>query len=161
MPDTNHFEPTHAPRKFRDALGRFATGVTVITAQTDDGPIGMTANSFASLSLDPALILWSPAKASTRHDHFLQAEAFNVHILSASPRALSDAFAQDMYGFAGLNATPNALGVPILEGCIAVFECRKYAAHHAGDHTIIIGEVMKFSAYEGRPLIFLDGNFET
>lgn len=153
------FSPKDDPRAFRNALGRYATGVTIITAREDGVPIGITANSFASLSLDPPLILWSPAKASARHDAFLAADAFNVHVLAANQRHVAEAFSKSKLGFDGLDMTSNAANVPLIGGSIAVFECIKHAAHDGGDHTLIIGEVIKAARKDGAPLVFVDGTF--
>ena len=95
-------EMKHDHSDLRATLGRYATGVTVITAMHGEHPVGITVNSFASLSLDPALILWSPAKSSTRHQVFVDADAFNVHILSIEQKSVCDAFTKDMHGFDGL-----------------------------------------------------------
>ena len=160
-PDMERFDPVENSLAFRAALGRFATGVTIVTALGNKGPIGIAANSFSSLSLDPALILWSASKTSTRHDVFVEADAFNVHVLGANQQAICDTFTRDKYGFADLAAEPNASGVPVLAGCLAVFECRQYAIHSAGDHTLIVGEVLKFRKSDGEPLIFQNGNFRS
>lgn len=153
------FSPKHNARAFRTALGRYATGVTIITAREDGVPIGITANSFTSLSLDPPLILWSPAKASARYNAFLAAEAFNVHVLAGDQRHIAEAFSKSKHGFDGLDMTLNAAGVPLIGGSIAVFECIKHAAHDGGDHTLIIGEVIEAAHKDGAPLVFVDGTF--
>lgn len=155
------FNPEDDPKAFRAALSCFATGVTVITALENGIPIGITANSFASLSLDPALVLWSPAKSSGRHDAFVAADAFNVHILAEDQKAICDAFIRDRHGFTGLAQSPNAAGIPVLDGCLAVFECRKHILHDAGDHTLILGQVMQAFACAGAPLLFFNGQFQT
>jgi len=153
------FRPNDDARAFRTALGRYATGVTVVTAPSPDGPIGITANSFASVSIDPALVLWSPAKASARHDAFVDAEHFNIHVLAAEQEHVCAAFVRRKFGFEGLGWDLTERGVARLHDCLAVFECRRVATHDAGDHTIVIGEVD--TAYErpGRPLIFANGAF--
>ncbi|TNF11752.1 MAG: flavin reductase [Rhodobacteraceae bacterium] len=150
-------------RRLRNALGRFATGVTVITAcECDDhlGPVGMTVNSFASVSLDPPLILWSAARSSIRHAHFTKTPAFAVHVLRHDQEYLAHRFTRRGTGFSGLDYTQNEAGVPLLADPLARFECVTEARHDGGDHTIIIGRVTRFeSAAEGTPLIFSGGQF--
>lgn len=150
------------PRQFRDALGRFATGVTVITTCEADGaaPVGITANSFASVSLDPALVLWSAARSSMRHRHFSVAQAFAVHVLGFGQQSLAQRFTGKGEGFAGLDHRQNAEGVPVFDDVLARFECRTEATHEGGDHTIIIGRVIRFAlCREGEPLVFAGGRY--
>lgn len=153
------FIPTDNPREFRNALGRFATGVTIVSALEEGVPIGMTANSFTSLSLSPPLILWSPAKNSTRHDAFVAADNFNVHILSSDQENIATAFSRSKHGYDGLDTALNIAGVPIIADCLSVFECEKYAHHDAGDHTIVVGRVVRAHYETGVPLVYLDGQF--
>lgn len=150
-PDTVH--------DFRSALSRFATGVTVVTCMSERGPLGMTVNSFASVSLDPPLVLWSPAKSSSRHETFLGAEHFVVHILGEEQRDTCMQFTKDGLDFNGLDLIQGEGGAPLISGCLAHFECSKYAAHDAGDHTIIVGRVEAAAAKDGRPLVFSSGSF--
>ena len=145
--------------QLRRALGRFATGVTVVTCQGASGPIGITANSFASVSLDPPLVLWSPAKASRRHLAFSKATHFAIHILEAGQEALCHSFARPGDGFKNLEWQAGAQNVPLFPGCLARFECSLYAQHDAGDHTIIIGHVDRFEKNEGKPLVFSQGAY--
>lgn len=146
-------------RDFRDALGRFATGVTLVTTRTAHGPIGIVANSFASVSLDPALVLWSPAKSSRRHDPFVEAESFAIHVLGAGQAHIAKAFVTNGNAFEGIAARNLAAGVPLVEDCPAVFECRRFATHDAGDHTIILGEVIAAETNHGEPLVFARGAY--
>ncbi|SFN33872.1 NADH-FMN oxidoreductase RutF, flavin reductase (DIM6/NTAB) family [Thioclava dalianensis] len=150
-------------RAMRDALGRFATGVAVITAYEHsdaDRPVGITVNSFASVSLSPALILWSAARSSLRHAHFTQAPAFAVHVLRHDQEALARRFTRNGDGFSGLDYRINAQGVPVFDDTLARFECLREARHDGGDHTIIIGRVERFStAQAGEPLVFAHGQF--
>lgn len=155
------FQPSSDLQAFRRALGRFGTGVTVITALEHGTPIGITANSFSSLSLDPPLVLWSPAKSSARHDAFVAADAFNVHILANSQKPICEAFVRNKHGFTGVAHTINADGIPVLSDCLAVFECRTAALHEGGDHTLVIGRVEEYSSMEGSPLLFLNGQYHT
>ena len=161
MTTESRFAPSTDTKKFRIALGRFATGITVITTITPQGPIGITANSFASISLEPALVMWSPAKASSRHDIFVAADAFAVHVLSSDQKAVCDAFIRRKDAFEEIAYTPNQDGVPLIAGCLAVFECRRSTTYSAGDHTIILGEV--YAAFEraGDSLIFSNGEFSS
>lgn len=148
-PDTVH--------DFRAALGRFATGVTVVTCMSDRGPLGMTVNSFASVSLDPPLVLWSPAKSSSRHAAFVTAEHFVVHVLGVEQQEICRQFARDGLNFEGLTVTECAGGAPLIEGCLAHFECSRHATHDAGDHTIVVGRVEAAAAKDGQPLVFAVG----
>lgn len=154
------FEPgPETQRAFRDALGRFATGVTIVTTQTPDGPIVITANSFASLSLDPPLVLWSPAKSSGRYPFFVAAQHFAIHILSSEQEAICRGFARsgDSFDLAEWQRSPE--GVPLIEDCVARFECEKVAEHDGGDHTILIGKVHRVATLPGDPLIFCGGRY--
>jgi flavin reductase (DIM6/NTAB) family NADH-FMN oxidoreductase RutF len=146
-------------RALRDALGRFATGVTVVTIATAGDPMGITANSFASVSLDPPLVLWSPAKSSSRFAYFAEAPFFAIHILPADQAELSARFARGGLGFDGLNITLNEAGVPLLPGTLARFECAHHAAHEGGDHRIVVGRVYRVTTGEGEPLLFNCGGF--
>lgn len=150
-PDTVH--------DFRSALSRFATGVTVVTCQSDRGPLGMTVNSFTSVSLDPPLVLWSPARSSSRHDAFVSAERFVIHILGADQTDTCFQFTKDGLNFEGLGLTTCEGGAPLIEGCLAHFECSRHATHEAGDHTIIVGKVEAAAAKDGEPLVFAGGAF--
>jgi flavin reductase (DIM6/NTAB) family NADH-FMN oxidoreductase RutF len=146
-------------RMFRDALGRFATGVTAITIMGPDGPLGFTANSFSSLSLDPPLVLWSLAKSSRRYGHFAAAEVFSIHVLGQDQADWPRRFSRGGEGFAGLDWVLSDEGVPILPGVLARFDCRRHAIHEGGDHQIIIGQVLRLALEEGAPLVFAKGRF--
>lgn len=146
-------------RAYRNALGTFTTGVTVVTAMTTDGPVGMTVNSFASVSLDPPLVLWSPAKSSSRYGAFTGARHFAIHVLGADQDYLSAAFTRGGNGFDGIDVRVNDEGVPVLPGTLARFECAEQAQHDAGDHTIIIGKVLRVAHRQGEPLCFSGGRF--
>ncbi|MEP4338571.1 MAG: flavin reductase family protein [Roseobacter sp.] len=154
------FAPTTGThRQFRDALGRFASGVTIVTAQTDTGFIGMTANSFTSLSMDPPLVLWSPAKASNRFQFFANATHFAIHVLGQDQEHIAMGFAKSGTAFDGLDVEINAQGVPMLNDCLARFECETHQIHDAGDHAIVVGCVQSAAVREGEPLIFSQGRF--
>ncbi|MEM8802304.1 MAG: flavin reductase family protein [Pseudomonadota bacterium] len=155
------FRPeTTDPKAFRNALGRYATGVTVITCATPEGPVGITVNSFASVSLDPPLVLWSPAKGSKRCEIFVNAEHFAIHVLGESQKGLCDTFAAvGGRDFSAVEWQPGAHGVPLLKQCLACFECERYAVHPGGDHEIILGKVTKATVGEGAPLVFVKGGY--
>ncbi|MEQ5871538.1 flavin reductase family protein [Sagittula sp. NFXS13] len=156
------FDPADAdPRAFRDALGRFATGVCVVTCATPDGPLGITANSFASVSLDPPLVLWSPAKQSFRHPMFVQAKRFAIHVMGMDQEAICNGFTKSGDAFDHCDLTYDAHGTPLIENCLSRFECTQEAAHDAGDHTIIVGHVTRVgirpAGQPSAPLLFHAG----
>lgn len=156
----NGLEPGAATqRALRDAFGRFATGVTLVTTRGPSGPVGITANSFASVSLEPALLLWSPAKSSRRFGIFHAAEAFAVHVLGAHQMDLCRRFATVGDDWLDLDYEVNAAGVPLLPGCPARFECRTEARHDAGDHVLIVGRIERFLSGDGAPLVFSAGRY--
>lgn len=155
-----HFVPgPERKREFRDALGRFATGVTIVTTATQDGPMGITANSFASVSLDPPIVLWSIARSSKRFDAFAGCENFAVHVLGADQLDLGRRFARSGEAFEGLPVSTNAAGVPLLSNCLSRFECVRIAAHEGGDHMIMLGRVTNAMLTEGEPLLFAGGEY--
>ena len=159
MTETSFIPGPDTARDFRDALGCFGTGVTVVTALQDGQPVGITANSFASLSLDPALVLWAPAKASRRHAAFTEAEHFVIHIMGEDQHDLARHFAQTGDGFEAFDWTPSPEGVPVLAGCLARFDCVRAALHDGGDHTIVVGRVIRAAYRPGRGLIFKRGQY--
>jgi len=150
-------------RRLRDALGTFPTGVSIITTVNKDGePQGLTCNSFASLSLDPPLILWSLRSSSGSLDTFRQAAHFVVNILAEGQQALSNQFATAAAGdrFVGVPYESGTLGGPVLEGCVASLECKVHAEHEAGDHILFIGEVVQISHEHQKPsLAFYRGRY--
>ena len=142
-------------RQLRDGLGKFATGVTVVTCAGPAGLCGITANSFSSVSLDPPLVLWNIAKVSRAMTTFLEARHFAINVLSEQQEALSVHFAQaDRPGFTGIDYELSDNGVPLLQSTLACFECRTHEIHDCGDHHIIVGEVENFRFQDGRPLVF-------
>ena len=145
--------------EFRSALRKYVTGITIVTCNSKNGPIGITANSFSSLSLSPPLVLWAPAKASKRHDTFLEAEKFIVHIASEHQVELCKSFSKSANGDSELIWTYNDEGDAFIENCSARFECLKYNHFDGGDHSIILGEVKKIETTNLKPLIYLDGNY--
>lgn len=150
--------PEHAG-ELRAALGRFATGVTVVTTGTDQGPIGMTANSFTSVSLNPPLVLWCPALVSERHDAFAGASHFAIHILAADQRPLSEAFAREAQPFHLCDWVEGPHEMPLIQGCCARLECATETVTLAGDHSIVLGRVTRVTTEPGVPLAFLGGQY--
>lgn len=148
-------------REFRNALGSFATGVTIVTTCDGEGrDVGLTANSFNSVSLDPPMVLWSLAKTSTSLDVFSNAPHFAVHILAADQEHLSNRFAKKgIDKFAGLPLRRNAAGVPLLGGCTALFQCRTAYRYEGGDHVIFVGEVTAIEHLDKPPLVFHGGRY--
>ncbi|MCH2191645.1 MAG: flavin reductase family protein [Gammaproteobacteria bacterium] len=152
-------------RSLRDAFGQFATGVTVVTTVDERGnPIGLTANSFASVSLDPALVSWCVDKSSTRFKEFAEAEFYTISVLTDEQKDLSNLFASrswddtvfdDVEWQAGLNQ------VPQLPGCMARFHCKTEHVYEGGDHLIIVGSVLEYETDEGSPLLFVQGDYQT
>lgn len=150
-------------RALRNTFGNFATGVTLITTVGEDGkPIGMTANSFSSVSLDPPLVLWCIDKGSDRLSIFEAARHFTINVLAASHQELSGRFAKKGQPYMdGVEYATWETGCPIIPDAVAIFECDKMASHDAGDHIIYIGYVRKFAAPEnaGKPLVFHKGGY--
>ena len=147
--------------KLRNAFGHFATGVTIITTRTPTGdPVGMTVNSFASLSLDPPLVLWSLARTSVNFDVFQVETHFTVHVLGTEQSPLARQFAtKDIDRFLDVTTTPCASGVPRLDEYHACFECETHARYDGGDHSIIIGRILDVDERPGDPLLFYRGRF--
>ncbi|WP_425592875.1 flavin reductase family protein [Epibacterium ulvae] len=145
-------------RLLRDAFGRFATGVTVVTTDSPDGVVAITANSFSSVSLNPPLVMWAPDKASRRFPYFEKAEHYAVHVLAAEQKDLCWSVAKDLSCLREMDLNRNAEGVPVLEGCLARFECRQSAVYEGGDHIIVLGEVLRAEMREeGDALAFFKG----
>jgi flavin reductase (DIM6/NTAB) family NADH-FMN oxidoreductase RutF len=148
--------PALSQPELRTAFGRYATGVTVVTCLAPDGrPVGLTVNSFTSLSLDPALVLWSLRLASGLLPVFEATRSFAVNVLAADQQALSQRFASaepDKFGAGRWRAGLD--GLPLLDGCVACFECAVEAHHPHGDHVLYIGRVLRLSGHEGPPLLY-------
>ena len=155
---TDHNFDAHSLRK---ALGSFATGVTIVTTLDQGGrDIGLTANSFNSVSLDPPMVLWSLSKTSLSLPAFKQAQFFAVHVLGADQEPLSNLFAtRGADKFAGIDVERGHGGIPLLPQCAARFECRTAFAYEGGDHEIIVGEVLAFNDFKRAPLVFQGGNY--
>ncbi len=148
-------------RLLRNALGRFATGVTVVTTINREGTaVGITVNSFTSVSLEPPLVLWNLNVHSAKHAAFDDTDYFAVNVLSIDQLDWALAFAQPGGDqFAGLETETGAGGVPLLPGCIAYFECRTVHRYRAGDHEMLVGEVLSYRDVGGEPLLFQHGQF--
>lgn len=162
LADEITFHPATAEaRALREALGRFATGVTVVTTLGAAGPIGMTANSFSSVSLEPPLVLWSAARSSTRHAIFAEARHWSVHVLGAEQLETCLRFTRGGAQFEGLSHGRTEEGTPVIPGVAARFDCEAHALHEAGDHTVMIGRVLRVTvAGPGdHPLVFAAGRF--
>jgi len=158
-------EPRSAldPARFRQALGAFATGVTIITTQAEDGmPVGVTANSFNSVSLEPPMVLWSLARKSGSCPAFISAEHWAVHILAWDQHELSSRFARPISGaekFADLAWELDSDGNPLLSGCTTRMQCRTVHMYDGGDHIIFVGEVIGLEKNDVPPLVFQGGNY--
>ena len=154
--------PQTDTRALRNALGRFATGVAIVTAIDPDGhPIGLTVNSFSAVSLEPALVLWCLDNGSHNLEAFRRASHHAINILAASQQDLSNRFATwPTDRFVGLPWQAGAGGAPVFPGCCASFEVANETVHAAGDHSIFIGRVEKFTENtELDPLLFFGGRY--
>ena len=149
------------PRDFRNALGTYATGVTIITAAAPDGkPYGLTCNSFASVSLNPPLVLWSLVVYSSSLTVFQNASHFTVNVLGASQQALATKFAKSSDDkFTGVDWTPGLGGAPVLAESVANFQCRSVNRYYGGDHVIFLGAVEAYTYNATEPLLFARGAF--
>ncbi len=158
-PPAEPTDPEIDPRAFRNCLGSFATGVTVITTRGDGGaPVGLVVNSFASVSLSPALILWSIDLAAPSLGAFRQRDSFAVNVMGAQDKDLTMRFARPATDkFAGVDWHPGHDEVPLLDRALATIECRTEQRIVAGDHEIYIGRVQGFVRRDGDPLVFHRG----
>lgn len=143
----------------RRALGNYPTGVTVITTDSVIGPLGITANSFSSVSLDPPLVLWSPARASLRFDAFAKAQYFAIHILGEDQKHVCDQFSRQGHDFGDLDYSLNQHGVPLLGEFVTRLECSLAAQHDGGDHLIIVGRVEHVATRDKPALVFARGEY--
>jgi flavin reductase (DIM6/NTAB) family NADH-FMN oxidoreductase RutF len=147
-------------KQLRNALGRFTTGVTVVTTMAAEGPLGMTVNSFSSVSLDPPLVLWSPARRSARFPHFEASSHFAVHVLAADQRSLAEHFAR-AGGFGDIAFSRGIGGAPLIDGSAVRLECLHAAHHDGGDHLIVVGEVLRIVENDRPPLVYYRGGYRT
>ena len=142
----------------------FATGVAIVTARSEDGaPLGMTINSFNSVSLEPPLVLWSLAQRSSLLQALASSRHCAIHVLTARQRSLAERFAtRGIDRWAGVDHRPGQEGVPVIAGAAAVFECHIRSQYAEGDHTIFVGEVLRCSHRQGTsPLLYHGGMFYT
>lgn len=149
------------PRDFRSALGTYATGVTIITAAgADRKPYGITCNSFASVSLNPPLVLWSLVLYSSSLSVFQNASHFAVNVLGASQQALANRFAKSSDDkFTGVEWTPGLGNAPLLRDSVANFQCRAADRYYGGDHVIFLGAVEAYVYSRREPLLFARGGY--
>jgi flavin reductase (DIM6/NTAB) family NADH-FMN oxidoreductase RutF len=155
--------PAFTEREFRDSLAQFATGVTVICAPGPDGRfVGFTANSFNSVSLDPPLVVWSLNRRASNLAAFEGATRYAINVLAHDQADLARRFSRPHADrFAGVPYQLGAAGVPLIEGCVAWFECRHHAQHRAGDHILFLGEVERCARRKGSGLVFHHGRYAT
>jgi 3-hydroxy-9,10-secoandrosta-1,3,5(10)-triene-9,17-dione monooxygenase reductase component len=148
-------------REFRNALGSFATGVALVTAREAGGrAIGITINSFSSVSLDPPLVLWSLASTSPNLEHFGVGASHLIHVLAHDQEPLAKRFASRVADkFEGMPHNTTADGLPQFDDCLAYFECRTHALHSEGDHVIVIARVHALTHRARDPLLFCAGKF--
>jgi len=149
------------PRVMRDVLGHFVSGVTVVTAIGADGPVGFTCQSFSSLSLDPPLVAFAPARTSTTWPRLRDAARFCVNVLAEGQSELSRQFARSGTDkFAGVSWSPSPSGAPVLEGVVAWIDSELWAEYDGGDHTIAVARVLDLGADASRtPLLFHRGAY--
>jgi flavin reductase (DIM6/NTAB) family NADH-FMN oxidoreductase RutF len=149
------------PSQFRQLLGRFATGVTILTLATPEGgPLGMTANSLASVSLQPPLISVCVDREAEMHDVILEAPEFVVNVLASPQEALARRFSdkhEDRFDGVGYHLSPE--GLILLDGVLAHIVCQHQATYPAGDHTIVLGRVVGGATSDGRPLLYYRGGY--
>ncbi len=156
--------PNFSQVEFRNALGMFATGVTIVTARTPEGQlVGLTANSFNSVSLAPPLVLWSLARAAASMSAFSTGSHYAINILGADQKALARRFAtRGVDRFADVQFVEGVGGAPLLAGAAATFECFNRSRYEEGDHVIFVGEVERCTHRAGAsPLLFHGGKFYT
>jgi len=149
------------PSQFRQLLGRFATGVTILTTTTAEGrPLGMTANSLSSVSLHPPLISVCVDREAAMHEVILQAPEFVVNVLAGPQEALARRFSdkhEDRFDGIGYHLSPE--GLILLDGALAHVVCERYGTYPAGDHTILLGRVVGGATNDGRPLLYYRGGY--
>jgi len=152
-------------RSLRDAFGQFATGITVVTTRDKQGqPVGLTANSFASVSLEPPLVSWCIDKSSKRFTEFVEAQYYTISVLTQEQQAVSDLFAYRSWDASAFDEAPCFDGpqdVPQIEGVSARFHCKTAQTFDAGDHVIILGSVEAYDSEPASPLLFSQGEYRT
>jgi flavin reductase (DIM6/NTAB) family NADH-FMN oxidoreductase RutF len=157
------FDASFDFRAFRNALGCFPTGIAVMTASSSEAShIGITVNSFTSVSLDPPLVLWCIDRRSRRYPAFAEAPGFTVSILASGHKAVSARLAgAGEHSLDGIGLIPTELGPPALADSLAIFECARESIQDAGDHAILIGRVLRFASHAeaGAPLVYFQGRY--
>jgi len=156
--------PGHAGgERLRDVCRSYPTGVVAVTAQTAEGPVGMAVNSFASVSLDPPLVLFCPARSSSTWPLIRAADGFAVNVLAAGQHEHAQRFAaRGVDRFAGVPHRGGRTGAPLLDEALAVIECRVAAEHDGGDHWIVVADVLGLASLQtGPPLLFHGGRYGT
>ena len=152
--------PAFSARELRDAFGCFATGVTIVTAAGPQGPVGLTVNSFSSVSLDPPLLLFCIDRRTGSLPVFEAAEAFAVNVLGADHQGLAAEFARrGVERFTEARWATAGRDLPILPEATAVFECRRYAVHDGGDHRIFVGRIERLRRVACDPLVVFQGSY--
>ncbi|SEA34105.1 NADH-FMN oxidoreductase RutF, flavin reductase (DIM6/NTAB) family [Thalassobacillus cyri] len=146
-------------RMFRTAMGKFATGVTVIVSEVDGEVHGMTANAFMSVSLDPKLVLISVGSNAKMNKIIQESQKFSVNILSGSQKEMSMIFAGQIKEERKVNFDTFE-GLPVIENSLVSLACNVYDTHEAGDHTLYIGEVINLNVQDGEPLAFYEGKYK-
>lgn len=146
-------------KSYRRALGSFATGVTVVTAQDAQGPLGLTVNSFTSVSLEPRLVLWCLDDVCDRRHVFHDAERFAINVLAAGDREHSVRFSKGAGRLKPAETEYGASGAPLLKGALARLECETRERIQMGDHLVIVGEVTAFESQDGEGLVFFRGEY--
>ena len=144
-------------KEFRSVMGCFVTGVTIVTATENNRSIGVTANSFSSVSLEPPLVLWSISKNSQKHPIMTRVKNYAVNILSKSQEEVAIRFSQYKEPFSGLDFYYSGLGVPLIKNSVAILECEQHVVYDGGDHSIILGLVTSFNESKLDPLTFFRG----
>jgi flavin reductase (DIM6/NTAB) family NADH-FMN oxidoreductase RutF len=152
---------TFDTKAFRHALGSFPTGVAVVTAMTGAEPVGITVNSFTSVSLDPPLVLWCLKKDSHRYKVFADTDAFTINVLGTEHESVSSRLArQGEHSLKDIALLETELGPPALADAHAMFECARESVHEAGDHLILVGRVLRFARRDdGAPLVYYRGRY--
>ncbi len=158
-PEVLFADPREDLRAYRQSLGTFPTGITIMTAAHDGKRVGLTANSFGSVSLDPPLVLWNLRAESVSLPVYRGAAHFGVNVLAWHQEDLSQRFATPAADkFDGLSVTEGVAGTPLLDGCAVQYECKLVHEFQTGDHVVLIGEVLRYRNFHREPLIFFRGD---
>jgi len=149
--------------EFRQALGRFASGVTIVTCKNDGGdPCGITVSAFSSLSLEPPLVLICIDKRASLYEDLKEGSYFAVNVLAQDQESVSRRFAsRDTDRFRGIGYREGLTGAPLIDGAVAFIECRVVNSYHGGDHTIFVGQVESSAVTDGKPLLYFRGGYSS